>query len=171
MSTQTHPLPDSVECEPGLRKGMGSSNGAICFCPACEFRVNSELNNNSPCPRCRKRLWFVRRPLGDAVVLTFLSGTGTDSDVFWRVDELRSGLEDFSRFVLDLSHLPNISSIFLGMLIRLHRRAVRDQERMRICGLHPEVIDVLRASVLSGLFEVYENEEEALGADAPGTCP
>jgi anti-anti-sigma factor len=116
-------------------------------------------------------LWFVRRSLGDAVVLTFLSGAGTDSDVFWRVNELRLGLNDFSRFVLDLSYLPNISSIFLGMLIRLHRRAVRDQERMRICGLHPEVIDVLRASMLGRLFEVYENEEEALDADAPGTCP
>ena len=27
MSTQTHPLPDSVACEPGLRKGMGSGVG------------------------------------------------------------------------------------------------------------------------------------------------
>ncbi len=105
----------------------------------------------------------MRRPLGDAVVLTFHSGTGTDSDVFWRVDELRSGLEDFSRFVLDPSHLPNISSIFLGMLVRLHRTAVRDQERMRICGLRPEVMDVLGASMLGRPFEVYENAEEALG--------
>jgi anti-anti-sigma factor len=107
-------------------------------------------------------LWFLSRSVGDVIVVTFLEGVGSGGDVFWRVDEIRVAMGDSQRLVLNLSHLPGVTSIFLGMLIRLQRRLQCGRDSLRLCGLRPETRDVFRATRLENIFDLYREERDAI---------
>lgn len=135
-------------------------------CPFCGHAVIVEPASipakDAPCPHCGELLWFVRKMPGDAVILTFLPGLMTGSESVERIDEVVSAIGDCPRVVLNLSHLHFVASMFLGMLVVLHKRVVSAKGTLKICGVQPEALTVFKLTKLDTVFAIYEDERSAL---------
>jgi anti-anti-sigma factor len=135
-------------------------------CPACGGEVNLELSvsdDEVPCAECGRVLWFVRKPINDVVLLTFLPGLLSGSESARRVDEVFSAVGDSSRVVLNLARLRVVSSMFLGMLAVLRQKTEAAGVEMKLCGVAPAVLDVLNVAKMDGLFDICDDEQAALG--------
>jgi anti-sigma B factor antagonist len=144
-----------------------SPQDAPSLCPACgePFVPDpSSPEEEGPCPYCRRPVWFVRKPLNEAIVLTFLTGLVSGSESLGRLDEVTSAVGNASRIVVDLSRMRFISSMFLGMLVALHRRVVAAQGALRLCGLRSGEQEVFRATRLDTVFDIREDEASALAS-------
>jgi anti-sigma B factor antagonist len=137
------------------------------LCPACgEPFVPDPASpeEEGPCPHCRHAVWFLRRPRDEAVVLTFLTGLVSGSESLGRLDEVTSAIGSTSRIVVDLSQMRFISSMFLGMLVALHRRVVAAKGALRLCGLRAGEREVFRATRLDTVFDIREDEASAMAS-------
>jgi anti-sigma B factor antagonist len=134
-------------------------------CPLCNGVVvvepGSMLGEDAPCPHCGGLLWFLRKQVGDVVVLTFLPGLITGSESVHRVDEVVSAIGDARRVVLNLSHLRFVASLFLGMLVVLHKRMASSNKELRICGVQPNAAVVFGVTKLDTVFSIHEDEMTA----------
>jgi anti-anti-sigma factor len=136
-------------------------------CPACgsTLQIDSwEALGDSPCPECDQLLWFVRKTVDGVVVLTFVPGLMLASESLDRVDEVRSAVGDATRAVLDLSQLNFLSSLFLGMLVALHRQMSDDLGQLKICGIHPDNRESFRFTRLDTMLDICEDEQSALAS-------
>ncbi len=134
-------------------------------CPSCGKRltiVPAALAGDVPCQQCGRVLWFVRKMAGDAVVLTFLPGLMVGSESLERINEVSSAIGGSPRVVLNLSHLDFVSSMFLGMLVVLYKRAVSAKATLRLCGVQPEALAAFKVTQLDSVFALYEDEQSAL---------
>ena len=148
-------------------EGKQSSGPPPNQCPACGQKVilgTREIEGETPCLNCGRWLWFVRRTVGDVAVLTFLPGLIVGSESGGRVDEVLSAAGDCSGLILDVSRLRLTSSIFLGMLVALHRTWQPVHGRLKVCGLGGNSRDAIKATHLELLFDLYENEQAALAS-------
>ena len=136
-------------------------------CPACGNEVMlgaREFAGETPCLTCGRWLWFVRRTVGNVAVLTFLPGLIVGSESDGRVDEVLAALGDCSGLILNVSRLRLTSSIFLGMMVALHRTWQPVHGRLKVCGLGGNSRDALKVTHLDVLFDVYEDEQAALAS-------
>ena len=144
----------------------GTLAGNADFCPLCGQVVivgpASVPAKDAPCPHCGELLWFVRKTAGDAVILTFLPGLMASSESLERADEVLTAVGDFPRVVLNLAHLPFIASMFLGMLIVVHKRMAAAQRSMVLCGIQAEPAVVFKLTKLDTVFAIHDNERRAL---------
>lgn len=130
-------------------------------CPACGKEVTTE-SKEAPCPYCDRPLWFLRRTMGDVVILTFLPGPITGSEGFDRFREVLAAFSNASRVVLNLAHLPFIGSVFLGMLVTLRKRLMTANGELKICGVQPLTSAVFKVTKLDTLFDICVDERSAL---------
>ena len=136
-------------------------------CPACGNEVSvrpSSAARDVPCPHCGHLLWFVRKSVDGVVVLTFLPELVVGSESIGRADEVVSAFDGSSRVVLNLAHLHFISSMFLGMLVVLHKRAVSAKTELKLCGIQPEAAVVFKITRLDKVFDICEDEGSALAS-------
>ena len=68
-----------------------------------------------------------------------------------------------SRLLLNLGGVRYLSSDVLGKLAWLHKQLEPKRARVQVCGLDPLVRDMLRINHLDGVFDVCDDEAEALG--------
>lgn len=140
-------------------------NVALNHCPACRrelpLKPPADLGDE-PCPHCGQLLWFVRKTAGSAVVLTLLPGLISGSEALQRANEIMAAAGNAPRLVLNLGHLRLISSMFLGMLIVIYRRMLRAERTLKLCGLRGDNLEPFRITKLDWLFDICENEEQAL---------
>jgi anti-anti-sigma factor len=122
------------------------------------------MNGDVPCTRCGQLLWFVRKPLGEAVILTFFPGPIVALDSITRVKLVASAAGDLSRVVVNLSHLLFIPTVFLGMLVAIHRRVGEAGGELRLYGLHPRVLATFKATNVDRMFNIYDSEQSALAS-------
>jgi len=71
-----------------------------------------------------------------------------------------------SRLVLNMTAIRYIDSSGIAILVEGLKRARDLKKAFVLFGLGPAVYDVLRLTNLLGVFQVFENEERALEADA-----
>ena len=116
-----------------------------------------------PCKQCGQLLWFLRRPLGEVVILTFFPGPIVTLDSIARVKLVTAAAGDLSRVVVNLSHLLFIPTVFLGMLVALHRRVGEAGGKLRLCGLNPKVLATFKITNLDRVFDIHANEQSRLG--------
>ena len=100
---------------------------------------------------------------GDQTLLFELSGH-LDADA---CDYLFSILEDrvhdgHARLVIDCEGLEFISSVGLGMLIRIHSRLKKRGGDVRLSGVHGPVADALRLVALDKVLKIYPSAEAAV---------
>ena len=67
-----------------------------------------------------------------------------------------------TKVLLTFDGVRLVSSSMLAQVLRLHKRLAKTKGRVRICGLNPTLRDVLRASQLDRLLEVYDDDKAAL---------
>lgn len=66
--------------------------------------------------------------------------------------------------VLHLGEVPFVDSSGLGTMVRMQALARRAGGDIKLCQVRPEVSTVLRITNLTQLFQMYEQEEEAITA-------
>lgn len=139
--------------------------GEAVVCPECGKQVTILVQNapeEFPCPHCRRLLWFVRKHADGIVILTFLPGLTIGRESMERVDEVVAAAGGAARVILDFSLLRFLSSLFLGMLIRVHLRMASAQQTLKICGLRPEAREVFRVTKLDQVFDIYADQQSAM---------
>jgi anti-sigma B factor antagonist len=69
-----------------------------------------------------------------------------------------------NHLVLNLGVVEYMTSMTLGKLIMLNRRVQAANGRLALCGLTPTVSEILEATRIISLFNVYASEAEALAS-------
>ena len=136
-------------------------------CPECGAEVRAEPSTwveDAPCPQCGHPLWFLRKSVDGIIVLTFLPGLMAGSEGLQRVDEVLSALGGSSRAVLDLSRLRFVSSMFLGMLVVLHKRVASANGELKLCGIQPGAAVVFGITKLDKVFDIHDGQQSALAS-------
>lgn len=65
--------------------------------------------------------------------------------------------------MLDFGRVPYCSSTVLGKLVALKRRIDSVKDKLKLCYIHPELMTAFRLMGLDKVFEIYANEQPALG--------
>jgi anti-sigma B factor antagonist len=71
--------------------------------------------------------------------------------------------EGHTRLLLNFGGVRYMSSAVLAILAGLHRRLERAQARLGLCGLDSVLRDMVRICSLERMFDIYDDEREALG--------
>jgi len=79
-------------------------------------------------------------------------------------EELERELEQASPhdLLIDLNDVTRLSSSALGKFVRLWNRARELNGRLRLCSIHPQVLDAFVITRFDRKFEIYPDAEEAL---------
>jgi anti-anti-sigma factor len=96
--------------------------------------------------------------------LTFLPGLMSGSEAMDRVNQVKEAVAASSRLILDLSRMRLVSSMFLGMLVALHRGIMAVNAAVKLCGLQPFVLDVFESTKLDTVFDICGDEQSALNS-------
>jgi anti-sigma B factor antagonist len=104
----------------------------------------------------------VRKRVGGVAVLTFLPGLLSGSESEGRLEEVVSATDGLTRVVLNLSHLRFVSSLFLGMMVGLHRKLAAIAGSLKVCGLNERSSEAFRTARLDRLIELYDDEPTAI---------
>lgn len=143
------------------------ADGPADRCPACRGQVLLERldrDGDTPCPHCGRLLWFVRKRSKGAVLLTFLPGLQSGSEPMEQIRQVHEAVAGSSRVILNLSRMRLVSSLFLGMLVVLHRRIVARSGTMALCGLARDTLDAFRVTNLDKIFDIVADEPTALAS-------
>ena len=82
---------------------------------------------------------------------------------------VESQIEDgYKNLILNCAGLTYISSLGLGMLVRVHSRMKKLDGDVRLAGLHGKVADILNIVKLDRVFQIYPNEVEAAASFMDG---
>ncbi len=95
-------------------------------------------------------------------VLTFLPGLLSGSESEWRLDEVVSATNGSTRVVLNLSHLRFVSSLFLGMMVGLHRRLAAIAGSLKVCGLNERSSEAFCTAGIDRLIDLCDDEPTAI---------
>ncbi|WP_422927672.1 STAS domain-containing protein [Singulisphaera sp. PoT] len=78
--------------------------------------------------------------------------------------ELQSLIEgkQYPKLVLTFDGVRFVSSSMLGHLVKLHRTIAKAKGKFRVCSLTPALRDIVKASQLDKILDVYGSENEAI---------
>jgi anti-sigma B factor antagonist len=109
--------------------------------------------------------WLEREDFGAVTVARLKAAKRLDDDTSRAVfDPIYSLVADVgrSRLVLNLAGVEWLSSMALGKLVMLRRKAQAGNGRLALCHLSPTVENTLETTHLKDLFTIYATEQEAL---------
>ena len=69
---------------------------------------------------------------------------------------------DCKKVLLTFDGVRFVSSSMLAQVVKLHKTLAKTKGRVRLCGLTPALREVLKASQLDRLLEVFDDETAAL---------
>ena len=108
--------------------------------------------------------------IGDVVVVNLGSAAILDTAAVEAIGrQLYDLVEERAvrKLMLDFSQVKFLSSMMLGVMVRLRRRSEAIGGRLAVFGLRPELHRVFHISRLDRLFDFYDNEREALASFGP----
>jgi anti-sigma B factor antagonist len=80
-------------------------------------------------------------------------------------------LPDCRRLLLDFSGVARLSSAMLAKLLKLRRKMESKGEKLRLCGVNPQLRSVFATTRLDRLFDITDTEAGAIKAVAPQSAP
>ncbi len=116
-----------------------------------------------PSPRSRLRL----ETIGDVTVVSFADPVLVDELTLNEVrDELYRlvDVDKKSRLLLNLGEVRRYSTEFLGNLLGLKRRIQKAKGDLKFCSISPVLMDAVKILRLETVFDIYDEEQEALDA-------
>ena len=80
-------------------------------------------------------------------------------------DQLYSLVEDdgFKQILLNFGNVQYLSSAALGKLINLKKKVGAVKGKLKLCCIHPDLLEVFKITRLDQVFEIYPDEQGALG--------
>jgi anti-anti-sigma factor len=139
-------------------------DGAAQHCPVCGGEIRAELldsGGNALCPRCRNLLWFVCRKTEGIAVVTLLPEWVLGNESTHCADEILAAAGGAPRLIVDLSHIPVVTSMVLAVLLILHRRLAATNGAIKICGLTGTTEEVFHVTKLDTILDLYADEKAA----------
>ena len=136
-------------------------------CPVCNNDLKIEPSSpagDAPCPYCGHLLWFSPENAGDVQVIKPAGNLDCPEslDRFVESVELRPGIQ----LILDFSDVQSISSAALGKLITLDKKVKAHGGTLRLSNIRPEIYEVFAITKLNKLFDIRDDEANALHAFA-----
>lgn len=104
---------------------------------------------------------------GDVTVVRFVDRKVLDEE---SIQELGKELfelvevQNRRQLLLNFENVEFISSATLGKLIVLDRKVKTAKGRLRMCRIRPEILEVFRITKLDKVFDIRDEEAEALAA-------
>lgn len=79
-------------------------------------------------------------------------------------EQLFSLVDDVGRhkLLLNFSNVEYLSSAALGKLITLNKKVQGVSGRLALCNIDPQIYEVFKITNLDKLFQIFEEEQEAL---------
>ena len=68
------------------------------------------------------------------------------------------------RMVIDLNEVTLLASMGLGMLVTMHKEASANGGKLAICGLRPEIVQLLKVTHLERVLKIHSDRDAALKA-------
>jgi anti-sigma B factor antagonist len=108
---------------------------------------------------------------GDVVVASFATAKIMDRESIEQIEKefqaVMGQVASKGKLLLDFSPVEFISSMMIGMIVRLHSRCKREGISLKLCGLSSNLMEVFRVTCLRKVMEIYPDEAEAMAAFAP----
>jgi anti-sigma B factor antagonist len=103
--------------------------------------------------------------IGGVTVVSFSGGVGAEG-LLEAADRLDRLIDDpaHRRLLLNLSHVPFLASAALARLIKLRKKAHTHRGELRLCCVHPDLMEVFRISRVDRVFRIYDDEPSARAA-------
>ena len=104
---------------------------------------------------------------GDVAVVSFKQASIGASAGF---DEMSDSLRSFvskdrpSKIVVDFSGVKFFSSQTLGLLLEIWRKLEKEEGKMAISGINPQLYRVFKITNLDKIFQFFDSREEAIGS-------
>jgi anti-sigma B factor antagonist len=108
------------------------------------------------------KLSLETRHLGDVIVIHCEGRIVYRDEASALTRVVTEALKNTRDVVLDLEGVQRIDSAGLGELVRMHRAADACGSRLKLAGVHPKVMQVLRLTNLASTFEIHPSLVEAL---------
>jgi anti-sigma B factor antagonist len=102
---------------------------------------------------------------GDVTVVSFTDRKILDEQNIQSIGEqLYALVEDGGKrkMVLNFSRVEYLSSAALGKLITLNKKLQAAKGRLALCGIAPQLYEVFEITGLKKVFNIYDDEQEAL---------
>ena len=103
--------------------------------------------------------------IGDVTVVNFVDRKILDEQNIQVIGEQLFGLVDdqgHKKVLLNLSNVEYLSSAALGKLINLKKKVGAVKGKLKLCCIHPDLLEVFRITRLDQVFEIYADEQAAL---------
>ncbi len=71
-------------------------------------------------------------------------------------------VEGKKQLLLNFGNVQYLSSAALGKLINLKRKVGAVKGKLKLCCIHPDLLEVFRITRLDQVFEIYNEEQQAL---------
>jgi anti-sigma B factor antagonist len=66
--------------------------------------------------------------------------------------------------IIDFSNVRFLSSAVLGLLIRISKRAVEQNGKLKLCGIGPRIFEIFKITRLDEIFDIYEDAKKAMAS-------
>jgi anti-sigma B factor antagonist len=144
--------------DPSVRDPSSTATGAS---RRLEIGHRQESAPMSQAPRRHLRLETID---GVTVVSYVDTKIVTEENIHDVGDQLYSLVEDegHKQILLNFGNVQYLSSAALGKLINLKKKVSAVKGKLKLCCIHPDLLEVFRITRLDQVFEIYSEEQQAL---------
>src|SRR5580704_2373636 len=117
------------------------------------------------CPMSASRRHLRLGPSDGVTVVSFVdTKIVTEENIQEVGDQLYSLVEDegHRQLLLNFGNVQYLSSAALGKLINLKKKVGAVKGKLKLCCIHPDLLEVFRITRLDQVFEIYAEEQAAL---------
>jgi anti-anti-sigma factor len=68
------------------------------------------------------------------------------------------------KLLVEFSRVESMSSMMIGLIVRLHSQCKREGVRLKLCGASPIILELFRITGLRKVLEIYPDESKSLEA-------
>ncbi len=97
-------------------------------------------------------------------IVNFVAKSLSHSNADQLGEELLDLIRGPCKIVLNFSNVEYMSSLPLAKLVAMRKKAKHDQATVKLCGLQQQLRHIHQITLLHKLFEVYDDEEQALNS-------
>ncbi len=132
-------------------------------CSVCDRPLPAQSAGDGSCSVCGYRLWFHKRDSNGLIVVDLMPGMNPEEAAVDRLGELFISARRAPRVLLNFSHIDFVTSTFINRLLVLRRTLQDARGRLLLCGLNPVIQEIFEINKLGNLFDVFSNEQDAIG--------
>ncbi len=103
--------------------------------------------------------------IGEVLVVSFVVSKIVSDEIIQEVgDQLYSLVDDqgHSQILLNFNNVMYLSSAALGKLIQLKKKTGAVNGTLKLCCIHPDLLEVFKITRLDQVFSIHRDEQSAL---------